>query len=472
MGNVALACAKAGYSVQGSDEHVYPPMSDILRESGITYAEGYSESNIADCSNATVIVGNAISRGNIELEYALDKKVRLISMPELVGRELIGNHTSVVIAGTHGKTSTASLTTWLLESAGYAPGFLIGGVPGNFTSGCRPALPSKGIFVSEGDEYDSAFFDKRSKFLHYRPDIAVINNIEFDHADIFNSLDDIIKSFTLFGRLVPRRGVLLINAASPICRDVAAVSLTSVETFGLEPDAYWRAADIDYAADGTSFTLLRNGEEIGQISMPLFGEMNVRNALAAAAAAIHAVERGAARADEIPLPPDQAVARILQGFSGFALPKRRLEVISSWHGATVVDDFAHHPTAIVETLRAAAQKFAGRRIIACFEPRSNTTTRHIFQHELAECFTGAAAVVIGALNRPERYAAEKRLNVSELQKDLESRGIPTFILPESDYSRTDWGAVVAAHLERTVQQDDVILLFSNGNFGGLRRMLS
>jgi len=214
MGNVALACAKAGYHIHGSDERVYPPMSDILQQSGITYAEGYAESHIAEYGGATVVVGNAISRGNAELEYALDAKMKLISMPELVGRELIGNTTSIVVAGTHGKTSAASLTAWLLESAGYAPGFLIGGVPGNFSTGCRPAVAENGVFVSEGDEYDSAFFDKRSKFLHYRPDIAVINNIEFDHADIFGSLDEIVKSFKLYARLVPRRGVLLINAAS------------------------------------------------------------------------------------------------------------------------------------------------------------------------------------------------------------------------------------------------------------------
>jgi UDP-N-acetylmuramate: L-alanyl-gamma-D-glutamyl-meso-diaminopimelate ligase len=205
--------------------------------------------------------------------------------------------------------------------------------------------------------------------------------------------------------------------------------------------------------------------------MPLFGEMNVRNALAAAASAIHAVERWAGRTVGKNIPAAEAIAAVLEGFSGFALPKRRLEIIGSWRGATVVDDFAHHPTAIAETLRAAVQKFTGRRIIACFEPRSNTTTRSIFQKELAECFAGASAVVIGALNRPERYAVKGRLNVSDLQKDLKNRGIPTFILPESDYSRPDWGAVIAAHLVQIVRNNDVILLFSNGNLGGLRELL-
>ncbi|MCC6845455.1 MAG: UDP-N-acetylmuramate--alanine ligase [Bacteroidetes bacterium] len=469
MGNVALALAALGIEVSGSDQAVYPPMSNILQKSDIIYYEGYDEKNIKNLpAETTIVVGNAISRGNVELEYALDNRLPMISMAELAGRYLIGNNTSVVISGTHGKTSVSSLTAWLLETCGERPGYFIGGVPGNYSSGCRAS--ENGIFVSEGDEYDSAFFDKRSKFLHYRPDIAVINNIEFDHADIFDSLDDIIKSFKLFARLVPKSGVLLINAASKICREIAAKSLTNVQTFGIEPDAVWRAIDIEYAAEGTTFTLMKSAQETARFTTPLFGEMNVRNSVAAIAAAISAMETDAAFRNRI-FSLDSAVNNIQKGFTSFKLPKRRLEIIGEWRGAIIVDDFAHHPTAIAETLVAAKQKFPSRRIIACFEPRSNTTTRAVFQNELAECFSGASVVVFAPLNRPERYAEADRLDINRLKKDLENRSITAYSLPQSIAERPDWGGEIARLLQEIIRPNDAVVLLSNGNFGGVRSIL-
>lgn len=470
MGNIALALALQGVCISGSDQAVYPPMSGILQASDITYYEGYNEKNIKNLPAGTIIiVGNAISRGNVELEYALDNRLPMISMAELVGRYLIGTNTSVVVSGTHGKTSVSSLITWLLESCSTRPGFFIGGVPGNFSSGCRAS--ESGIFVSEGDEYDSAFFDKRSKFLHYRPDLAIINNIEFDHADIFDSLDDIIKSFRLFARLVPKNGALLVNAASKICREVAAASLTNVQTFGIEQDAVWRAVDVDYAADGSSFTLLKSSVEIARFSTPLYGEMNIRNAVAAAAATISALEINAAFRNTA-FSHNSVLSDIQKGFASFRLPKRRLEIIGQWRGTTIVDDFAHHPTAIAETLSAAKQRFPGRRLIACFEPRSNTTTRAIFQHELAKCFAGAAIVVLAPLNRPERYAAADRLDVEYLKKELETRGIKAYSLPQTAAENPDWGREIVVLLQEIIYPNDVILLFSNGNFGGVRAFLA
>lgn len=461
MGAVAVACQQYGFIVTGSDTAVYPPMSSFLRESKIQFFEGYSENNLRRTEPDTIIVGNAISRGNIELEYALNNHIPLISMPELVKNVLIHKNTSIVISGTHGKTTTSSLTAWLLESAGKQPGFLIGAIPGNFSQGCRPVTEDyhntrSGFFVSEGDEYDTAFFDKRSKFLHYRPDILVINNCEFDHADIFDSLDAIQNSFRLCTRLVPGNGLILVNGDDKNAIQTVSSALSEIQTFGLGEHNTLRAYSIDYSPEGTTLSVSLHGQDIGTFSMALAGEFNVRNALAAIGIAHHI---------------GISTQEIQQGLSTFCLPKRRMETIAVWNNCTIIDDFAHHPTAIAETLRGIAQKYPNNRIIAVFEPRSNSTTINVFQEQLAQCFDNAAIVLFGAINRPERYAPERRLNLELLAEKLCAQGKKTLFLTTEQSSDPHWGIYIKQLLETIIQDNDIIVLLSNGNIGGLRELL-
>ncbi|MBL7999104.1 MAG: UDP-N-acetylmuramate--alanine ligase [Candidatus Kapabacteria bacterium] len=457
MGAVAGACADAGFEVFGSDSAVYPPMSDFLASKRIIYFDGYSEANLVATQPDAVIVGNAMSRGNVELEAALDARMTLVSMPELVRSVFIQKHTSVVIAGTHGKTTTSSIAAWLLANAGLPTGFLIGAITGNFGIGCR-AVPdsSNGFFVSEGDEYDTAFFDKRSKFLSYRPDIAVINNIEFDHADIFQSLDDIKKSFRLFSRLVPHNGLIVANGDDENVRSILQNPFTNVEYFGIDSDADWKATSIHYGSSETSVEILYKQQPYMTLRTQLSGKHNVLNALACVAVAHRA---------------GLSSQQIQDGFDTFILPKRRLEEIAVWHSATVVDDFAHHPTAIAVTIGAAKQRYPGKRIIVCFEPRSNTTTRNIFQHELENCFDAADEVVFGLVNRPERYPANERLDTDILKAAIEQKGIPCFVVGQEHAGNPQWGGVVAKHLSALLTPNDVLLLCSNGDFGGLRSII-
>ncbi|RXK88221.1 UDP-N-acetylmuramate:L-alanyl-gamma-D-glutamyl-meso-diaminopimelate ligase [Chlorobaculum sp. 24CR] len=453
MASVAVALSHMGHAVTGSDTQLYPPMSTYLESHNIRYFNNFSAENLKSASPDLVVVGNAISRGNPDLEYALDRHMELISMPELVRRELIGRHTSIVVAGTHGKTTTTSLAAWLLEAGGLLPGFLIGGIPENFGDGCRPSgLSEPGFFVTEGDEYDSAFFDKRSKFLHYRPDIAIINNVEFDHADIFDSLDDIKKSFRLLVNLVPSNGLLVVNGDDPNSMEVAAKAFCRVETFGLSGNANWTAAEISADADGTSFTVVRDGEALGRVTAPLFGNYNVMNALAATAAALRS---------------GVSFESVTRGLASFLRPKRRMELVGEFAGGlTLIEDFAHHPTAVRLTLDAIAERYPGRRIVACFEPRSNTTTRNIFQRELAECFSGAALVVLGKVNRPERYAPEERLDAAQLRRELEAKGKQVFAAGGEEYPQD-----IVRFIEAERQPGDVIVLLSNGSFNGLKALL-
>jgi UDP-N-acetylmuramate: L-alanyl-gamma-D-glutamyl-meso-diaminopimelate ligase len=454
MASVAVALSHMGHAVTGSDVQLYPPMSTWLESHNIRYFKNFSGENLESSSPDLVVVGNAISRGNPDLEYALDHHMELISMPDLVSRELIGNHTSIVVSGTHGKTTTTSLTAWLLESGGLLPGFLIGGIPENFGDGCRPSgLSETGFFVTEGDEYDSAFFDKRSKFLLYRPDIAIINNVEFDHADIFESLEDIKKSFRLLVNLVPSNGLLIVNGDDPVAMEVAAKAFCRVETFALNEQADWMATDLITEENGTSFTIVHDGESIGRAGVPLFGNHNIMNSLAATAAATSA---------------GVSIEAIIRGLNTFKRPKRRMELVGDYAGEiTLIEDFAHHPTAIRLTLGAIGNRYPGRRIVACFEPRSNTTSRNIFQHELSECFDDALVVVIGKVNRPERYAPEERLDTALLCRELEAKGKRIFAAGTDD----DYPEDIVRFIEAERQSGDIVVLLSNGSFSGLKERL-
>ena len=458
MGNVAIACAKRGFSVSGSDAGIYPPMSTNLEKNNIEIYETFSEENFTNKSIDLVIVGNAISRGNVELEYVLNHRIPFTSMSALVHDEIIGKNTSIVITGTHGKTTTTSITAWLFEHAGKEPGFLIGGIPGGFESGCRPVPEElhtlgKGICIIEGDEYDTAFWDKRSKFFHYSPSIAVINAIEFDHGDIFDSLEQIRKSFRTFIRLIPGNGLLLVSADSQETLDILPYAYSRTETFGIAESADWKAVNIRQTENGILFECHYKKELLAEMNFTMRGNHNVRNALAAIACAYHSG-----------LP----IAEIQQGLQTFLPPKRRMEILGEWEGRMIIDDFAHHPTAIAETIKSLKETYPQRNIIACFEPRSNTTTRNIFQKELGECFQGASAVIIGPVNRPERYAEHERLDITSLLNEYKAHDIQTFSIQENV---PEWGKLAIPYFRECSKTGDIIVLMSNGNIGNLRTLL-
>ena len=455
MASVAVALSHAGHAISGSDTQLYPPMSTYLDDHNIRYFNGFSAENLHHASPDILVVGNAISRGNPELEYALNHHIELVSMPDLVRQHLIGQNTSLVVTGTHGKTTTTSLLAWLLEHGGLKPGFLVGGIPENFTIGCRASeRTEEGFFVTEGDEYDTSFFDKRSKFLLYRPNIAIINNIEFDHADIFNSLEDIKRSFRLFVNLIPQNGVLFVNGDDPVAVEITSKAFCKVEMFGLTKGSEWSADNISLDGEASSFDVYYKSDLLGNISVPLFGNHNIMNALAAIAAATHTG-----------LPFD-AIKRAMVLFKR---PKRRMEIIGTFpKNITLIEDFAHHPTAVRVTLEAIEQRYAGRRIVTCFEPRSNTTTRNIFQQELAECFDPASVIVIGKVNRPDRYPPEESLNTPLLKDSLQKKGKTVFLASQNSNNYPD---DIVAFLEAQLIKGDVVIILSNGSFSNLKNLL-
>jgi UDP-N-acetylmuramate: L-alanyl-gamma-D-glutamyl-meso-diaminopimelate ligase len=359
MGSVAAALKDRGFVVTGSDEKVYPPMSTFLRERGIILTEGYAPENIP-ADTDLVIVGNAISRGNPEVESVLNRKLTYLSLPETLKLFFLRGRHNLVVTGTHGKTTTTSLLTWILQEAGLEPAYLIGGIAKNLGQGC--SLHDSKFAVIEGDEYDTAFFDKRSKFVHYLPELVIVNNIEFDHADIFENLDAIKLSFRRLLNIVPSEGMVLINGDDPNCIDVARDCRAELVEVGFSENAARHIREVHYDSEGSKFTLL---DHVFRTSMT--GEYNVRNAaMAVSAAHFYGVSL-------------DVIAKSLLTFEGI---KRRQEIRGTVHDITIVDDFGHHPTAIRETLRGLRYRFPGRRLWALFEPRSNTTRRAVFQHEL------------------------------------------------------------------------------------------
>jgi UDP-N-acetylmuramate: L-alanyl-gamma-D-glutamyl-meso-diaminopimelate ligase len=450
MAGVAAALREQGHAVEGSDNGVYPPMSHFLAAQRIPYHDSFDAQHIAELDASTVVViGNAMSRGNAEVEAVLNRRLPYTSLAGLVGDEMITGNTSIVIAGTHGKSTTSSLAAWVLEAAGHSPGFLIGGIPENFGRGCRTALMD-GVFVTEGDEYDTAFFDKRSKFVHYRPDIAVINNIEFDHADIFDSLEHIKRSFRQFVNIIPGNGLLIVNGDDGDAMEVAATAHCPIVRVGFGEHCDLVGSDIRFVDDHTSFTVTDIRSETEQrFRMSLSGEFNVRNALA-----VVAVARHLGIADTL----------IQRGFDTFQSIKRRMEVIADAGGITLIDDFAHHPTALHLTLAALRERFPGRRLVACFEPRSNTTTRNIYQKEITEALALADVAVIGAIDRPERYREDERLSPPRIAEELTALGRVARAIPDP-VEMVEWVSSI-------MQPGDVIALCSNGKFGGAHALLA
>jgi UDP-N-acetylmuramate: L-alanyl-gamma-D-glutamyl-meso-diaminopimelate ligase len=451
MATLAAMLKRKGLNVRGSDQDVYPPMSDFLAAEGIPTLAGYGPEHIsADLD--LVVVGNAISRGNPELEEVLDRKIRYCSLPEAIREHFLWGARSVVIAGTHGKTTTTALTGWLLTHGGADPSVLVGGIVRNFGDhGSSYRLGQGREFVIEGDEYDSAFFDKTAKFLKYLPDVAVINNVEFDHADIYPDLDAVTLAFRRLVNLVPRHGLLLIGADSPGARALAGAAVSRLETFGTADDigagVDWQAYDLEPTCDTTRFKVRRHGSAFGSFEVPLVGTHNVRNALAAIAVAADAG-----------LPVD----RIADGLRLFAGVKRRLEVVGIADGVTVYDDFAHHPTAVAETLAALRGANPASRIWAVFEPRSASSCRRIFQDDFARAFAGADEVLIAPVFRSKLPDAE-RLSIPQLVQELEARGQSA----RASESIDDIVSVIA----REHRFGDLVVLMSNGGFGGIHQKL-
>ncbi|HSJ12969.1 MAG TPA: UDP-N-acetylmuramate:L-alanyl-gamma-D-glutamyl-meso-diaminopimelate ligase [Longimicrobiales bacterium] len=453
MGSLAGLLQAAGHRVSGSDENVYPPMSDQLQRLGIRYAEGYSARNLAERPDV-VVVGNAISRGNPELEHVLNERLPYASAAAVIKEEFLRGRTVAAVAGTHGKTSTTSLLAWVLDAAGLEPSFLIGGVAENFGTSFR--LTGSDVFVIEADEYDTAYFDKGPKMWHYLPWVAIVNNIEFDHADIFRDEIAYDYAFARFINLVPGRGRLIAGWDSPKVRELAAKSPAPVDSFGFtgSPPARdpggtprWTATDVTYGAL-TQYTVLRDGGVWGRVETPLAGAFNVRNALAVIAAS------AALGADP---------ARVREGLRSYRSVRRRLEERGTVNGVTVLDDFAHHPTAVRETIAAARQRYAGRRLIAVFEPRSYTAQRREFQQSYADALSTADAIVLAGLFHPERYDRSTGMDPHELVASCAARGVPARHTP-------DVGEIVA-WLSAHTAPGDVVLIMSNGGFGGIHDRL-
>jgi UDP-N-acetylmuramate: L-alanyl-gamma-D-glutamyl-meso-diaminopimelate ligase len=447
MATLAALLRSRGHYVQGSDQNVYPPMSDFLAAEQIPTLAGYSAEHItADLD--LIVVGNAISRGNPELEEVLERKMRYCSLPEIIRDQFLWGARSIVVAGTHGKTTTTSLTGWLLTDGGLDPTILVGGIALNLgDEGSSYRVGQGRDFVIEGDEYDSAYFDKSAKFLKYLPDVAIINNIEFDHADIYADLDAVRLAFRRLVNLVPRNGLLLLGADSPDAIALQKHAVSPVESFGLAESSTWRAENVVHRDGVTHFDVRREGALFGRFASPLLGVHNVRNALAAIAAGSFG---------------GLDAVQLADGLRAFRGIKRRLEIVGVSDDVTVIDDFAHHPTAVHETLAALRTGYPGRRIWAVFEPRSASSCRRVFQDDFARAFSAADEVVIAGVFRSSLPEAE-RLSGDQLVADLQARG------QRARYIETVDEIITTISAER--RPGDVVILMSNGGFGGIHRRL-
>jgi UDP-N-acetylmuramate: L-alanyl-gamma-D-glutamyl-meso-diaminopimelate ligase len=444
MASLAGLLREQGHEVTGSDQDVYPPMSTQLEAIGIPIRSPYAEANVpADAD--LVVIGNALSRGNPEVEAVLERRQRFTSAAALLGEAFLRPRRSLVVAGTHGKTTTTSLLAFLLQEAGLDPSFLIGGVPVDFGRSYR--IGTGPHFVIEGDEYDCAFFDKRPKFVHYLPSVAVLGNVEFDHADIYADLAAVQLAFERLLLVVPRNGLVIAGTESPALADVLRKARCRVETFGLHPEADWRAADVRGGPDGARFRLVVRGEERGEVRLALAGDHNVRNALAAlATAAAEGVD----------------LARATEALGRFRGVRRRLEVRGTASGVTVYDDFAHHPTAVAATL-AALRAFGGGRLVAVFEPRSYTSRTKVFQADFARAFSAADRVIVAAAHLPGKVPEGQRLSEPDLVDAIRRHGVAADFLPGV--------SEIVAELAASLRPGDRVAVLSNGGFGGIHEKL-
>ena len=445
MASLAGMLQQRGHRVTGSDAAAYPPMSAFLTSLGIAVAQPFSEANLEPRPDL-VIVGNAISRGNVELEYVLDRRLSFQSMAQVLHDEFLAGRERLVVAGTHGKTTTSSLLAWLFTEAQRAPSFLIGGIPENF--GSSFALGAGPQFILEGDEYDTAFFDKGPKFLHYFPDAVILTSVEFDHADIYKDLDEVKTAFKRLVNLIPKRGLLVAWDGHANVDDCVSRAFCKVQLYGFDEKSYWRITDVSYTSDASQWRVLRNGEPWAEFESQMAGEYNVLNATAAAAlAANYGI----------------AVETIAAALRSFRSVKRRLEVKAELHGITIIDDFAHHPTAISGTLQALRARYAGRRLWAVLEPRSNTLRRKVFETELAQSLAHADQVVLAGVFKSDAIPQADRLDPAAVIARLNANGTPARLQSTAD----DIVAAVAPEL----REGDVVAILSNGGFGGIYEKL-
>ncbi len=450
MASLAGMLQARGHHVTGSDQNVYPPMSTMLRDLGINVVEGFKRENLTPSPDC-VIVGNAIPRGNPEVEETLRRKLLYRSQAEVVKEEFIRGRHSLAVAGTHGKTTTTSIAAWVMDQGGLNPSFLIGGVAQNFGSSFR--VTQSDYVIVEADEYDTAYFDKGPKFMHYLPELAIVNNIEFDHADIYTDLNAVKLAFRRLMNLVPENGRLIAGWDSPNVRAVVesfgAKLFTQVETFGTSDDARWQVRNADFSGGLSTFDVFREGSLWGQFQTPLLGEFNLLNCLAVIIAA-----------DSWGVERDQSHGAL----ATFKNVKRRAEVRGEERGVTVIDDFAHHPTAVRETLRALRARYKDRRLIAIFEPRSWSSRLAVFQDDYANAFSAADYVVIASVFDSQKVTEKGRaLDTNELIAAISQQGKPALALSGADE--------IVTHIMPELREGDVVAIMSNGGFGGIHEKI-
>lgn len=445
MASLAGMLKERGFRVTGSDAAAYPPMSTFLESLGVPASQPFAEANLNPRPDV-VVVGNAISRGNPELEYVLDERIPFRSLPQIVHDQFLVGKEVLVVAGTHGKTTTTSMLAWIFQTAGLSPSFLIGGIAENFASSFR--LSEGRYFILEGDEYDTAFFDKGPKFLHYFPDAVILTSVEFDHADIYKDLDAVETAFKRLVNLVPRRGRIIGFDTGESVQRCLQRALCPVERYGSSSGATWQIANLKMTADRTSWTILCEGKAWAEFDFPLAGEYNAWNATAAAALA---ADYGI---------PKEVIGEALQTFQSV---KRRLEVRAQVNGITIIDDFAHHPTAIEQTLRALRMRYPAGRLWAVLEPRSNTMRRNVLQEALANSLALADDVIVANVFKSEAIPEAERLDLSRVVEEIQKRGRRAQILADAD--------TIVSAIAPELRAGDVVAILSNGGFGGIYEKL-
>ncbi len=445
MGSLAAMLKSKGYQVSGSDENVYPPMSTFLTDQGIKVVSGFNEKHLSPKPDL-VIIGNAMSRGNPEVEVVLEQKIPYSSSAETLKQFFLQEKRNIVVSGTHGKTTTSSLIAWLLWSANKNPGFMIGGIPKNFNQGFM--LGKGDIFVVEGDEYDTAFFDKAAKFFHYLPETLIVNNIEFDHADIYDNLDQIKLAFQRLINLVPRNGLLLANHEDGLVLELSRRAFSTVQTFGLDRTAFWSADNIQFSTDETRFDILKQGKLFSRISTTLSGYHNIRNVLAAVGAA----DFYGATAEHI-----------RQALPKFENIVKRLEVKAVVNGVTIYDDFAHHPVKVKSTVNALRCRYPDSKIWAVYEPRTSTAKRKSMEDQYTVAFDDADVAIISALHLPQKIKADQRLSVESLVEKINQRSTQAFYIPDVDE--------IVNFMVSEAKPKDHILIMSNGSFNNIHQLL-
>ena len=446
MASLAGLLKESGYEVTGSDANIYPPMSTLLAELDIPVKPGFKRENISPDIDL-VIVGNAVSKSNAEVQAVLDTGIPYTSFPSALSRFFLEDRKSLVVTGTHGKTTTTALLSWVLHACGKNPGFMVGGWLKNFDRNYR--VPGGDYFVTEGDEYDTAFFDKGPKFLHYRPLAAILTGIEFDHADIYDNLDHFKSSFRKFVEIIDPEGFLLVNSADDNIKDILNKASCPVETYGLSSSADWHGDAYGFeTGTGYHFALTHKSRKVGTIKLPMIGRYNVENTIAVAALAIR-----------LGLPADE----VCRSFSTFKGIKRRQEVVGEKNGVVVLDDFAHHPTAIGLTIEGVKEAYPNGRVWAVFEPRSATSRRNVFQKIFPASFAEADEVIIAEPYSQEKIPPEERLDPAQLVKDIERSGGKGHYIPDVDG--------IVEYIAKNSCTNDVVLVMSSGGFSGIHKKL-